>query len=371
MSEDTNTLTILLADHGNTYTTYTTLVPEGRFEMFHPSLFVIVPRRVADLLGEEAMSALRVNQQRLVTIIELHHSLMALAGPLRGGVASQGLFQPVPVNRTCDDLVLRLPNLCVCEGWEVPAKNDSLRVIFVNFAIGQLNNLVEEQYISKNKHKSPATRACARLVPVRFEAVRERNSPGDGAMITSFDVYVKAGDATEQKEDIFHVHLKSKETMNEKSLSLTLLSYDRISMFGKYKVCADPGVDPRLCVCTERKGGPPATGTDRLTAALMQDVLTPFGRPPKIKSIGSVGCLFLIERAYNRKGDSFAYEIGNFCDGGNFAVLIKVESENVKLSREVPFKINISHGRLIFVFAATKHVVFWESYINVSAQVLT
>ena len=94
MANDENTSTIILADHGNTYTSYMSEVLEGRFEMFHPSLLVIVPDRVASLLGKNAMSALEINQKRLFTMVELHHSLMALAGPVRG-VNPVGVFTPI------------------------------------------------------------------------------------------------------------------------------------------------------------------------------------------------------------------------------------------------------------------------------------
>ena len=125
MANEQNTLTVILADHGNTYTRYSSELLEGRFEMFHPSLFIIVPDRVAALLGRKAMSALGENQRRLVTMIELHHSLLVLVNPLSGNVKLKGLFSPIAMNRTCDALELRLPNLCVCEGWDVPANNET------------------------------------------------------------------------------------------------------------------------------------------------------------------------------------------------------------------------------------------------------
>ena len=146
MAKDQNTLTIILADHGNTYTEYTYATLEGRFEMFHPSLFVIVPNKVAGLLGRDALSALEVNQRRLVTMIDLHHSLLPLAGYLSGFVKSVGLFTPILPTRTCNDVELRTPNLCVCEGWDSPTTNDSSKISIVEFAVGELNNLVLAQF---------------------------------------------------------------------------------------------------------------------------------------------------------------------------------------------------------------------------------
>jgi len=55
MTEAENTLTIFFSDHGNTYSEYVYLVMEGRYEQYHPGLFMVVPDNVQKLLGHEAM----------------------------------------------------------------------------------------------------------------------------------------------------------------------------------------------------------------------------------------------------------------------------------------------------------------------------
>ena len=57
---------------------------------------------------------------------------------------------------------------CVCDGWDVPVENNSLQVAFVKYAIGQLNNLVQEQYAARSQNKvvPPILRSCERLVPI-------------------------------------------------------------------------------------------------------------------------------------------------------------------------------------------------------------
>ena len=67
MSNLNNTLTIIFADHGNTYTDFVYLDNEGKYEMFHPTLFVIIPRDVRTYLGSEIMTSLRTNQKRLLS----------------------------------------------------------------------------------------------------------------------------------------------------------------------------------------------------------------------------------------------------------------------------------------------------------------
>ncbi|XP_033127506.1 uncharacterized protein LOC117125191 [Anneissia japonica] len=56
-----NTFTIVLSDHGNTYGEYIGRSEEGRVEMFHTFLFMVVPPGVSKTLGEKRMSALNVN----------------------------------------------------------------------------------------------------------------------------------------------------------------------------------------------------------------------------------------------------------------------------------------------------------------------
>ena len=355
-----NTLTIILADHGNTYTRYTSDVLEGRFEMFHPSLFVIVPDRVAALLGEKAMSALAENQQRLVTMIDLHRSLMVLANPLSGNVKPVGLFTPIALNRTCDDLELRLPNLCVCEGWDVPADNDTSRIPIAEFAIGQLNNRLAEQ--SQNSKQ----RSCQRLQPLWFENVRERNSKTDRSLITSMDIRVKAGDVVPQKQDIFHVEVMTRQIIGQRSLEMTLVSFDRLTLFGKYAECADDGVDLKLCVCsqsakkTEPKMAPPST-----------EGWTHFGQRPIITKLYNTKCLWLITWSFE-KNTSNGYEVANFCYGRTYRVTIDVEdASNIKFSRELPLTLDVKPGNVQFAFSIRKHISYWDGAIKVVTKVET
>ena len=367
MANDENTLTIILADHGNTYTSYTSQVLEGRFEMFHPSLFVIVPDRVASLLGQNAMSALELNQKRLITMVDLHHSLMALAGPVHG-VKPVGVFTPISKKRTCDDLELRTPNLCVCEGWDIPADNDTSRVAIAEFAIGELNNRLQEQYekllspqenskVSAEKFK----RSCQRLQPFWFENVRERNSKTDGWLITTMDIRVAAGNLVSQREDLFHVEVETKEISGQRSLDMKLLTYDRLTLFGKYKTCADDGVELKLCVCSQN-----ASKTRSGFASESPERWEYFGQRPVLKNISEKSCLWLVIRRYSKTN---AYEVENFCPDQSYRVKVDAKASNMKFSRQLPLTLEIKPGRVTFVFSVGKHLSFWEAEISVTATV--
>ena len=369
LAKDENTLTIVLADHGNTYAQYTAATLEGQFEMFHPSLFVIVPDKVATKLGKGAMLALETNQRRLVTMIELHHSLKAVAGVSTSGAIEQvGLFTRVSANRTCSDLELRTPNLCVCQGWDVPAENDSSRIPLAEFAIGQLNNILQEQYyrlIPQNANKTGA-RSCRRLRPLRFENVRERNSKTTGSLITAMDIYVEAGDVVPQTEDIFHIEVATKEMAAEDSLEMKLLAYDRLTLFGRYETCADDIAKLKLCVCNRKVSKSQSRDT---SSSPKQRQLEYFGQPAVLKTLNNDKCLLLMERKH-AEGTAFGFEVANFCHSQTYRVNFDAASSNMKFSREVPFSLDIKPQTILFAFSVGKHLSYWDAMVDLTTTVL-
>ena len=253
MSDLENTLTILMADHGNTYTKYTHTMLEGRYEMFHPSLFMIVAPEVARILGKETIKSLRANQRRLLTMIDIHYGLKHIASlALRQQSKKKGILGTISPERSCDHLPLRLPNLCVCERWDIPVKNETTQVGILEFAVGTLNGKINEQRrVTRKEAIKQPSRNCQHLVPLYFRNVLERNI---GALkITMLDFVVPSGKGAEQTEDIFHVEVSSKIDPQQNSREMKLLSYDRLSQYGKYRVCADRGVDIRLCICHIKK----------------------------------------------------------------------------------------------------------------------
>ena len=367
MAKDENTLSIILADHGNTYTSYTYEVLEGSFEMFHPSLFVIVPNKVASLLGKNAMSALEINQRRLVTMIDLHHSLLALAGPING-VKPVGVFTPISKNRTCDDLELRTPNLCLCEGWDIQVDNDTSYIQVAEFAIGELNNRLQEQYkkvisLQKNSKVTPEnfTRSCQRLQPLWFENVRLRNCKIDGSLITSMDISVAAGDEVPQRKDVFHVEVKAKEVLGQNFYQVELLPYDRLTLFGMYKTCADDGVELKLCVCSRN-----ATKTRSGFASESPKHWEYFGQQPVVRKISKRSCLWLMIRRYSTAN---AYEVANFCRNQTYRVKVEAEASNMRFNRQLPLTLEVDPGRVIFAFSVWKHISYREAEISVLATI--
>ena len=377
LAQDSHSLTILLADHGNTYTAYTTTL-EGRFEMFHPSLFVVVPKHVTKLLGPRAMSALKINQRRLATAVDLHHSLKALAGPLVGGVKAEGVFAEISPNRTCRDVELRTPNLCVCDGWDSPTTNDSSKLALAEFAVGQLNNQMQKRYMARlntaaNNAGTPAAklpllRSCQRLQPLRIENVRERNSGIGGYLTTTMDVHVVgATKIGERAEEVFNVEVRSREMNNDTSLHLELVHYERLTQYGHYGACADEGVPPKLCVCSRSRNSSKRKTLDEISWARYASF---FGEKYSLTVLPDQKCLAFFRRRHAH-GRSVAYEAANICEHERFLISFNAEVENMKVSRDVPFVVEVPPGSVTFLMSARVHVPYWKWTVEEEVEVVS
>lgn len=372
LGKDENTLTIILADHGNTYTQYTVTDLEGRFEMYHPSLFMIVPRNVAKMLGSEAMRALRTNQRRLVNMYDLHYTLMALAGPLdKGRVSPQGVFTPISVNRTCNDIKLLTPNLCVCEGWDSPTTNDTLKISLVEFAVGEMNNLIDQKFMEGSKGKEnqfPLLKSCRSLVPIQFENVRERNDQ-KGMLRTTMDIYVKSLEENPGKWETFHVEIESKETPDSSSMDLKLIHFDRMSVFEKYKKCSDVGVTPLLCICSNTPETHRVDESKRkIDISVIQNRLHSFQAQASVKFLDKRECLLLVRRHHSKQ--SFSMEFANLCLDFDISVFVKIaDLDNIKLSRNLPVELRIPAGTMRLGFTARKDLDYWSSTFKIKTLV--
>ena len=242
MSELDNTLTVIFADHGNAYTDFVYRETDGRYEMFHPSMFMVIPKGVKDYIGDEEMRNLRQNQMRLFTLVDFNKMLLYFArkyvDPPSDKNLNRGLAEIIPNNRSCDELPLVMPNLCICQNFHSEVKNDSSLLGYLEFAVGQLNNMITN---------SSSSYACKRLVPLWFENVRKKK---DGEFVlTNFDIFISPGLGSSNNIEIVNVVIKSIESESVKNFAMELVGWDRISKFGSYRKCSDADLEFRLCVC--------------------------------------------------------------------------------------------------------------------------
>ena len=288
-----NTVTIFASDHGAKATDFAAYTTQGREEVFQPLLFMIIPHQVSKLLGPEVMNALVVNQDRLVGVEDLYHSLVSILeiypkswesntdpnlktlvqhastnqkswvlptnpnGPYRDhnlGVTPtglRGLFKPVPLDRTCEQMKLSSEALCLCDGMDKSMPNDSETVQWAaEFALGTLNNRIQEQYTAALRSKPGALAsgfhgygACQRYIGTGIMYARHAVMGREQKLI--FSLLAKPFDR--KTEEIFDVQVSYAMKRNAKGITLTNLI--RVSPFNKYEKCTDQGVDPSLCAC--------------------------------------------------------------------------------------------------------------------------
>ena len=266
-----NTVTIFLSDHGGKATDFAANTTQGREEVFQPLLFMIVPHKVSKMLGPKAMDALVVNQNRLVGVEDLYHSLVSILDtyPKRWGstidpspnnLAQQakpklthlrGLFEPIPFDRTCEQMKIRSDALCLCEGMDTTVPNDSAIVQWAaEFALGTLNNRIQDQYTTALRSKSGLLASdiygygkCQRYTGTAVMHARQHFAGLRQKLI--FSLFIKPLDL--KKIEIFSVEVSfpKKKSAN----GITLHNLIRVSQFNKYEKCTDKGVEPKLCAC--------------------------------------------------------------------------------------------------------------------------
>eukprot|EP00795_Rhopilema_esculentum_P002167 gene2167-17757_t len=395
MLQSDKTITVFLADHGNTYTSYVRKILEGRYEMYHPSLFMLIPDGVKDILGEEIMDTLRGNQNRLVTMLDLNAGfrwIAELAANLKWS-ENRGIFGEIPPERTCNDLPLKLPNFCVCEGWDNVVSNDSTQMAVLEFGVGYLNSEIDRQW---RQHRDsiletsfdaedniPIARKCHHLVPIRFENVHERNS-GE-TLITSFDFVVAAGEGVDHKEDTFHVETQSNIRPGVTENYLKMLSFDRISPYGPYEACGDKGIRPLLCVCSMKsrvaKNGLSYIGQKSISN-LWQYMPNLSGIPSKKTLFNKKkdNCIYIISRDYyvvSSKGKIDETSIGgailealNICPNQSFLVRIQLHPTFMKVSGKRLFSAIVHENSLKMLTVLATENFSWRTSYRFDYEVL-
>jgi hypothetical protein len=78
MSTKENTLSIIFADHGNTYTGYQAYA-DGKQEMYHPFMLIVVPKKMGRKFGGRVLRNLHENQRRLFNLFDVREGLVELS----------------------------------------------------------------------------------------------------------------------------------------------------------------------------------------------------------------------------------------------------------------------------------------------------
>ena len=353
MARSENTLTIVLSDHGGKTTNYAIETLPGSLEVYSPMLFMIIPHKVAQLLGKERTNALVLNQKRLVTVADLHGMLISVAELTESSITiseTSGLFRPVPATRTCADIKgLHSDAMCRCEGARRFLSPKSLDVIWLaEFAIGQLNNLIQEQYLAGRVEtkRNSAFGNCARFVGKAIE--RPRQEQRGKYYVTTLVLVVEPAYGVKTKER-FEVQLRHSSVREHK---ITLIKYTRLSVYSKYEYCTDKGVDLKLCACASPRKKRKGSVKDLIRARHFAD----YGLKSSTRFLES-DCLLVTIHYLKKMAVSkeqirlISVEIGNVCRDNSMKVKLGSIHRAATFSRELPMSLVIKPMTIHFVLA--------------------
>ena len=369
-----NTVTIFASDHGTRATKFSAYTSQGRQEIYQPLLFMIIPHEVIKLLGPDVMNALVVNQNRLVGVEDLHHSLISILDnnsnisktnadnyeyhkdpnveiiPTR----LRGLFQPVPLDRTCQQMKLDSDVLCLCQGMDSTVSNDSSLVQWAaEFALGTLNNRIQEQYVTALESEVKVSDfygygACQRYTGE--EITHARNIIAGSQRKLLFSLLVKP--FGRKIVEIFDVEVSF--PLKEHTRGITLNTLNRVSRYNEYEKCTDKNVDAKLCACDHHNN---TKWRNELFLKIRSE------NSPKIKSKTQnldKPCLVIVSRAQKRHiGEGRwqkafqTYEAVNACVNVIYELSISFKKEKfTRISLPYPGSVTLLPRTVTFLLTA-------------------
>ena len=387
-----NTVTIFTSDHGGRATDFAAYTTQGREEANQPLLFIIIPHEISEFLGPEVMNALVVNQNRLVGHEDLHYSLVSIIdtdpniwgthtedppknrvlhadpnghhiNPNVGVIPTplRGLFKPVPLDRTCEQMTIRWDVLCLCEGMDTTVPNDSEIVQWAaEFALGTLNNRIQEQYTTALRSKPGGALtsgfygygACQRYTGTGITRARHIVVELEQKLI--FSLLVKPFNTKTVEIFDFEVSFPMKENVN----GITLNYLVRISQFNKYEKCTDEGVNPKLCACHADQRNNTLWRNEFYLKTVSQEN---FKLKPR-RQILDQPCLTIISRVRrlgarkNWRSVIKTYEAVNACPDVMYKLIIGfITTQNTRISLKYPESVTLLPRTVTFLLTATSH----------------
>lgn len=381
MAHEENSVTIVTSDHGPTTTKFSLDSVEGRYEIYDPVLFMIIPKGVALKFGKLQMEALVKNQHRLISPNDLHNTLVSMANLEQRHLASQadrGLLAEIPENRTCTDIGVDVGALCKCRGWETWFPDNDPRFDWVaEFALGELNNKLQDStktLRSSNKRND----RCQRLVGYAFEKIY--HSKKSAPFVLSLDLIVHPG------RQVFETHVQlpkhflseARETLSTfqaKEDSIKTIRFRRADHSQGFITVTGSSV---LFECLsdvhelqnntrKRRDFLAADGKYNENILKMAHHSKHFGSRPIIQVLDRRDkCLLLITRMHSNQ--TLAFEASNICIDKTFVMkvdMIKRGEELAFITVRLPMIVHLAPGTYRFLLSAyqPRGVINWKPKI--------
>ncbi|XP_053629010.1 uncharacterized protein [Cherax quadricarinatus] len=377
-----NTITILFSDHGNTYGKFIQLSPEAHVETFNPFLFMIIPKDVQDILGDVQIRILRDNERRLGSMIDLHNMLLQLIGETskvadksfaKRYVTPGGFLTSLSSSRTCNDIPLLHPNLCICKNFEASVEPGQVHMVLADFGLGVLNNQILKQH---RKGGGVGFGNCRPLRAAKLRKVRETRVSVE-LIRYKLDIVVQSVQNESDNRDLFFLTLEA----GSKTAALRLISYERMSMYSVYSTCQDDSVELKLCICNIRNRNQNADFLKFLffgnlipefnffmkntnfnsNAQMIDFLISPLlGIKPRIDIAypSHTPCLFTVIHKYK---SGIVLLAANFCSTF-YELDVVMESDNLNLScpEHSKFLLHSSDVKLLFAGTVANPKVAWQ-----------
>ncbi|ESO84178.1 hypothetical protein LOTGIDRAFT_155503 [Lottia gigantea] len=330
-----NSIVILASDAGRPSTLSLKSKEFFHVENSNPMFFILLPKRLRLSLGEDLTSILKMNSFRLISTADIQETIIDLmeksariqksGSEYIGKDASSGhsMLDPLTKSRSCSQLNIAPPLLCICEGVFASYPNDSIQTAFVEFAIGTIN-----------KELSENNATCSFISGVMFSNIRIAHNRGSRLMKFDLDVNLDRYGTIYQINDleIAFNGFSSLRNFDIKMKELDFKDKKILSEFSQFGCTSLSGVDVSYPLNLDYAN------------------LKGFGVDPEIVPLHQQ-CLMLVVRNY---GDSVTYIIGNFCESRQYRVMFNLELFQMISTVPLPVSLILDSGDVKFLCSITK-----------------
>lgn len=150
-----------------------------------------------------------------------------------------------------------------------------------------------------------------------------------------------------------------KVAMETSNKGAKLQSFERITMYNKFKGCVDKSVDIKLCICDRARGIATPTLLQRMRTTMFNS------KQVKIEYLYTK-CLFKVTRRYS--DSTLAVELFNNCNGRTFHVKAEGYTEQVFMSSSLPFTVVLKPLVTRFLYSATTQAANY--YMDIKLKVI-